>query len=97
LLPSASLGNGIGLYEPVHGSAPAIAGQDVANPIGAIASAAMLLRYSLKREAAAAAIDAAIALALQAGLRTRDIAEPGAATVGCSVMAHAIAERVETV
>jgi 3-isopropylmalate dehydrogenase len=97
LLPSASLGRGTGLYEPVHGSAPALAGQDVANPIGAIASAAMLLRHSLRREDASAAIDAAIVSALQAGLRTRDIAEPGAATVGCSVMAHAIAERIEAV
>ena len=58
LLPSASLGDGAGLFEPVHGSAPDIAGKDIANPIGTIASAAMLLRYSLKLEEEAAASSA---------------------------------------
>ena len=67
LLPSASLGDGTGLFEPVHGSAPDIAGKDKANPIGAIASAAMLLRHSLKLETEARAIEAAIEKA--AGVR----------------------------
>ena len=80
LLPSASLGagSGPGLYEPIHGSAPDIAGQGVANPCGTILSAAMLLRHSLGAEAAAAAIEAAVGGALRSGARTRDIAAPGA-------------------
>jgi len=80
LLPSASLGsgNGPGLYEPIHGSAPDIAGQGVANPCGTILSAAMLLRHSLGAEAAAAAIEKAVVSAIRSGARTRDIAAPGA-------------------
>jgi len=94
LLPSASLGEGPGLYEPIHGSAPPLAGKDVANPIGTIASAAMLLRYSLKQPEAAAAIDRAIAEALTAGARTRDIARPGEAVVGTKAMAETIASLI---
>jgi 3-isopropylmalate dehydrogenase len=79
LLPSASLGDGgPGLYEPIHGSAPDIAGQGVANPCGTILSAAMLLRHSCGAEAAARAVEAAVAGALRSGARTRDIAAPGA-------------------
>ena len=79
LLPSASLGlGGPGLYEPIHGSAPDIAGQGVANPCGTILSAAMLLRHSVGAETAAKAIEAAVAGALRSGARTRDIAGPGA-------------------
>ena len=75
LLPSASLGDGgPGLYEPIHGSAPDIAGKGVANPCGTILSAAMLLRHSCKAEAAAAAIETAVGAALKAGARTRDLA-----------------------
>ena len=74
LLPSASLGAGTGLFEPVHGSAPDIAGKDMANPIGAIASAAMLLRHALKLETEARAIEAAIEKVLVSGLRTADLA-----------------------
>jgi 3-isopropylmalate dehydrogenase len=77
LLPSASIGNGPGLFEPVHGSAPDIAGQGVANPLGAIASAAMLLRYGLELREAADLVDSAVHAALAAGVRTRDIALPG--------------------
>jgi len=78
LLPSASLGDGgPGLYEPIHGSAPDIAGQGVANPCGTILSAAMLLRHSCAAEAAAKAVEAAVAGALRSGARTRDIAAPG--------------------
>jgi 3-isopropylmalate dehydrogenase len=73
LLPSASLGNGPGLYEPVHGSAPDIAGKDVANPVGAIASLAMLLQHSLHQPAAAAAIERALESTLAAGHRTADL------------------------
>jgi 3-isopropylmalate dehydrogenase len=79
LLPSASLGDsGPGLYEPIHGSAPDIAGQGVANPCGTILSAALLLRHSCKAPEAAAAIEHAVGAALRAGARTRDIAAPGA-------------------
>jgi 3-isopropylmalate dehydrogenase len=94
LLPSASLGPGPALYEPVHGSAPALAGRDVANPIGAIASAAMLLRHSARHEAAAAAVEAAIGATIAEGLRTADLAEPGREPVSCSGLARIIAGRV---
>jgi 3-isopropylmalate dehydrogenase len=80
LLPSASLGagSGPGLYEPIHGSAPDIAGQGVANPCGTILSAAMLLRHSCGAETAAVAIEDATAAAIRSGARTRDIAASGA-------------------
>ena len=90
LLPSASLGDGPGLFEPVHGSAPAIAGQDRANPIGAIASAAMLLRDGLSLGAEGDAVDRAIATALDAGYRTADIAAQGEAATGTAAMTDAI-------
>jgi 3-isopropylmalate dehydrogenase len=78
LLPSASLGSsGPGLYEPIHGSAPDIAGQGIANPLATILAAAMLLRHSLKLEPAAAAIEAAVDAVLSAGHRTKDIAAGG--------------------
>ena len=83
LLPSASLGaTSVGLYEPIHGSAPDIAGRGIANPIGTILSAALLLRYSLGLEAEAGAVEDAVARALADGLRTADIAPPGVASVG---------------
>ena len=94
LLPSASLGDGMGLYEPVHGSAPDIAGRDLANPIGAIASAAMLLRHSLGLEAEARSIEHAIERALGDGLRTADLTRPGEPTLGTGAMADAIADRL---
>ena len=75
LLPSASLGDGPGLFEPVHGSAPDIAGKNIANPIGAIGSAAMLLRHALGLEAEARAVETAIGAALNAGYRTADLAQ----------------------
>ncbi len=78
LLPSASLGEGSrGLYEPIHGSAPDIAGQGIANPIGAMLSVALLLRHSLRLEREAAAVEAAVATVIAGGLRTPDIASPG--------------------
>jgi 3-isopropylmalate dehydrogenase len=77
LCPSASLGDGrCGVYEPIHGSAPDIAGRGIANPIGTILSAAMLLRHSLKLEGEARAIEAAVAAAVTAGVRTADLAMP---------------------
>ena len=74
MLPSASLGEGkLGLYEPIHGSAPDIAGRGIANPVGTILSAAMLLRYSLGLEKEAASIEHAVEAALAAGARTADL------------------------
>jgi 3-isopropylmalate dehydrogenase len=93
MLPSASLGAGtLGLYEPIHGSAPDIAGKGIANPIGAILSTALLLRWSLNREDAAQAIEGAVSRALASGLRTGDIATEGQAVVGTGAMAEAIVE-----
>jgi 3-isopropylmalate dehydrogenase len=94
LLPSACIGTGSGLYEPVHGSAPDIAGRDLANPIGAIGSAAMLLRHSLSLEAEAEAVERAVEQALRDGCRTADLGAAGAATLSCSAMTGAIVERI---
>src|SRR5207244_4482861 len=74
MLASGTVGGAIDLYEPVHGSAPDIAGRDIANPLGAIASAAMLLRHTMHLENEAADIEAAIENVLDAGYRTREIA-----------------------
>jgi 3-isopropylmalate dehydrogenase len=93
LLPSASVGDGPGLFEPVHGSAPDIAGRNIANPIGAILSAAMLLRHALKLEGEAAAVERAVTATLAAGHRTADIAA-GRPAVGTRELASAIADAV---
>ena len=95
LLPSASLGDtSVGLYEPIHGSAPDIAERGIANPLGTILSAAMLLRHSLGLEREAAAVEAAVGDALAAGLRTADIAPAGAASVGSRAAGDAVIERL---
>jgi len=95
MLPSASLAEGrLGLYEPIHGSAPDIAGQDLANPLAAILSAALLLRYSLGLEEEAAIVEGAVDRALAEGYRTPDIAEPGSETMGTRAMGDLIAELV---
>jgi 3-isopropylmalate dehydrogenase len=87
LLPSASLGDSsVGLYEPIHGSAPDIAGKGIANPCASIASAALLLRHSLSLEDEAAAIEAAIAAAIASGARTADIASDGDTIISTSQM-----------
>jgi len=92
MLPSASLGEGgRGLYEPVHGSAPDIAGTDVANPLASILSAAMLLRHSGGQEAAAALVERAVRRVLAEGYRTADIMEPGATRLGTEAMGDAVA------
>jgi 3-isopropylmalate dehydrogenase len=92
MLPSASLdANGKGLYEPIHGSAPDIAGKGVANPLGTILSAAMMMRYSLKDEKSAARVEAAVSKVLREGLRTADIHTPGTRRVGSEEMGHAVA------
>jgi 3-isopropylmalate dehydrogenase len=94
LLPSASLGTGPGLYEPIHGSAPDIAGKGIANPIGAILSGAMMLRHSLGLPEAADTIDFAVDRVLSHGLRTADIASAGEATVSTAEMGEEIARAV---
>ncbi len=91
MLPSASLSGpaeegGKGLYEPVHGSAPDIAGKDLANPLAAVLSVAMMLRLSFGMQDAADAVEKAVRDVLRAGHRTGDIAGPGGKTVGCSTM-----------
>src|SRR5262249_16261249 len=91
MLASATIGGNIDLYEPVHGSAPGIAGKNIANPLGAIASAAMLFRYTAKHEAAAKAIEDAIDLVLDEGYRTADIAKPGERKVSTDEMTDIVA------
>lgn len=92
MLPSASLGDGgIGLYEPIHGSAPDIAGKDLANPIAAIMSIAMLLRYSAGQEAAAQAVEKAVSTVLDRGYRTADLTDDGKA-IGTQEMGDLIVE-----
>ena len=91
MLASATVGGEIDLYEPVHGSAPDLAGRGIANPIGAIASAAMLLRHTVRNEAAAAQIDSAIDTVLAQGFRTRDIAVGSEKFVSTSEMGMLIA------
>jgi 3-isopropylmalate dehydrogenase len=91
MLPSASLrGDAFGLYEPIHGSAPKYTGLNVVNPIATILSGAMLLRYSLKLEEEAAAVETAVAAVLKQGYRTRDIAEEGKQQVGTQEMGDLI-------
>jgi 3-isopropylmalate dehydrogenase len=106
MLPSASLGERrtayglFGLYEPIHGSAPDIAGQDIANPLATILSGAMLLRWSLGQTAAAEAIEAAVTATLEAGYRTPDLVaatgeQPGTRKVGTQAMADAVVAALE--
>ncbi len=97
LLPSASLGDGTrGLYEPIHGSAPDIAGRGIANPIGTILSAAQLLRHSLGLAHEATAIERAVHAALAGGLRTADITPAGEAGVSTRAMGDAVVARLTT-
>ncbi len=86
LLPSASIGGRVGLYEPIHGSAPDIAGQDIANPLGAVLSAAMLLRHSFRLETEAVAIESAVREVLGDGHRTRDLVGKGQPSLSTSEM-----------
>jgi 3-isopropylmalate dehydrogenase len=91
MLPSASLDErGKGLYEPIHGSAPDIAGKDAANPLATILSAAMMLRYSLDQDGAAGRIEAAVRKVLGQGLRTADIYAAGTTKVGTNAMGDAV-------
>ncbi len=94
MLPSASLGAHAGLYEPIHGSAPDIAGKNIANPIATIASAAMMLSYTFNLDKEAEAIEQAIVKTLDLGYRTKDIAGPGTRIVGTAEMGDAIARNL---
>jgi 3-isopropylmalate dehydrogenase len=95
MLPSASIGANLkGLYEPIHGSAPDIAGKDIANPLAAILSAAMLLRYSFDLEEEARRIENGVRKVLADGYRTGDIMEPGTKRLGTSAMGDAVAEAI---
>ncbi|MCS7059838.1 MAG: 3-isopropylmalate dehydrogenase [Anaerolineae bacterium] len=101
MLPSASLGEKLnrhgyrrGLYEPIHGSAPDIAGQGIANPLATILSVAMMLRWSFGLEEEAARIESAVERALNDGLRCKDIASPGATVLGTKEMGAAVIERL---
>lgn len=94
LLPSASIGTGTALYEPIHGSAPDIAGKGIANPLGTILSAAMMCRYSLGAPKAADAIEAAVEAALTAGYRTGDIYKDGMKRVNTEGMTEAVLQYI---
>ena len=103
MLPSASIGdelNGagfrLGLYEPIHGSAPDIAGQDKANPLAAIRSAGMLLEHSLGMLSEAETIERAVEAVLHAGYRTPDMPTPGSKMVGCKAMGRLVREQIES-
>jgi len=92
MLPSASIGSRVGLYEPAHGSAPDIAGRGLANPLGAILSVAMMLRYSFQLTSEAATIEAAVNAALEGGYRTADLAKPSQAMITTTEMGGRVAE-----
>jgi 3-isopropylmalate dehydrogenase len=96
MLPSASLGGKIGLFEPVHGSAPDIAGQGIANPIATINSVGMMLQYALNQPAAAQAIDVAVETVLNEGYRTADIMREGCTRVGTTQMGDLICAALRT-
>ena len=96
MIPSSSLGDGTrGLYEPIHGSAPDIAGKDIANPIGTILAAAMMLRYSFDMAAEADCIESAVSAVLEADYRTGDIFSPGCTQVGCREMGRLVTEHLK--
>jgi 3-isopropylmalate dehydrogenase len=92
MLPSARLGggDGPGLFEPVHGSAPDIAGQGIANPLATFLSAALMLRHGLRMGEEAAAVEAAVDAVLEQGLRTPDLSGPGEQTVGTDQITEAV-------
>jgi len=96
LLPSASLGGSVGLYEPIHGSAPDIAGQDKANPLATVLSLAMMFRYTFALPDVAARIETAVRRVLAQGLRTGDIALPGDKVIGTRAMGDAVVAAMRT-
>jgi 3-isopropylmalate dehydrogenase len=95
MLPSASLGGKVGMYEPVHGSAPDIAGKDLANPLATILTVGMMLRHSLDQGKAAEHVERAVEGVLNEGYRTGDIQEEGCRLVGCREMGRLVREKIE--
>jgi len=95
MLPSASIGGKVGMYEPVHGSAPDIAGKDMANPLATILTVALMLRHSLDQGDAADRIDKAVGDVLNDGYRTADIQEDGCRLVGCKEMGRLVREKIQ--
>jgi len=95
MLPSASVGQGGAIYEPVHGSAPDIAGKDIANPIASVLSSAMMLRYTLNMDEVADEVEQAVKSVLEKGYRTADIHEKGMKKVGCREMGRLVVEEVK--
>jgi 3-isopropylmalate dehydrogenase len=96
MLPSASLGAKGGMYEPIHGSAPDIAGQDIANPLATILSVAMMLRYSCNMEKEARRIEASVQDVLRAGIRTKDLHREGTTLVGTGAMGDEVVKRLKS-
>jgi 3-isopropylmalate dehydrogenase len=94
MLPSASLGGKVGMYEPVHGTAPDIMGQDKANPLATILSVAMMLRHSFDQGAASDRIEQAVEDVLNDGYRTADIQEAGSQPVGCRRMGQLVRDKI---
>ena len=94
MLPSASIGDKVGMYEPIHGSAPDIAGKDMGNPLATILSVAMMMEHSFHQSEAAKAIERAVERVLEDGYRTADIYSKGATKVGCSKMGDLVVERI---
>lgn len=95
MLPSASLGGNVGMYEPVHGSAPDIVGKDLANPLATILTAALMLRHSFNQGEAAARIEKAVEQVLNEGFRTADIHDKGGRQIGCREMGRLVRARIE--
>ena len=95
MLPSASLGKDKALYEPIHGSAPDIAGKNMANPLATILSVALLLRYTMNRPAEAELVEKSVASVLQDGYRTQDIHQEGKNIVGTDEMGRHVIEKLE--
>ena len=96
MLGSASIGGKVALYEPAHGSAPDIAGQNRANPLATILSAALMLRYSFDHEAAAGVIEKAVATVLEQGYRTAEIMQPGCREVGTAEIGDQVVTALAT-
>ena len=94
MLPSASIGDKVGMYEPIHGSAPDIAGKDMGNPLATVLSAAMMLEHSFHQSRAAQAVERAVEQVLEDGYRTADIYSEGSTKVGCSKMGDLVVERI---
>ena len=94
MLPSASVGDKVAMYEPVHGSAPDIAGKDMGNPLATILSVAMMLEYSFHQSQAARTVERAVEQVLEDGFRTADIYAEGTTKVGCSKMGDLVVERL---